>query len=334
MEVLRIAMLSSWHVHAPGYARDILARSDAKITAVWDEDPQRGANWAAELGVPFEEDLDAVLGRSDVDAVVVNAPTNLHAEIMVAAANAGKHIFTEKVMAPTVEECRAISEAVTKAGVRFCISFPQRTRPVNLLAKKVIEDGLLGDITMLRIRNAHNGAIAGWLPEHFYDPIACGGGAMIDLGAHPMYLARWLMGEPRRIAALFNSFTGRQVEDNAVALIEFANKAIGVIETGFVSHNSPFSLELYGTEGTFLAGGPESSVRINSRKLEQSGHQGWFIPTRLPAPLPMPLDMWIQGILEGEPILFGLEEGTQLTELMEGAARSYRSGSVVEFPLD
>ncbi|NLY51508.1 MAG: Gfo/Idh/MocA family oxidoreductase [Firmicutes bacterium] len=332
--MLGIAMLSSWHVHAPGYARDILSRSDAKISVVWDEDPERGKSWAADLGVPFEEDLESVLARSDVNAVVVNAPTNLHAEIMVAAANAGKHIFTEKVMAPTVKECRAISEAVTKAGVKFCISFPQRTWPVNLLAKKVIDDGLLGDITLLRIRNAHNGAIAGWLPEHFYDPVACGGGAMIDLGAHPMYLARWLMGEPRRITTLFNSFTGRQVEDNAVALIEFANKAIAVIETGFVSHSSPFSLELYGTEGTFIVGGPESSVRINSRKLEQNGHQGWFIPTRLPAALPMPLDMWIRGILEDEPILFGLEEGTQLTELMEGAMRSYHSGSQVEFPLD
>ena len=157
---------------------------------------------------------------------------------------------------------------------------------------------------------------------------------MIDLGAHPMYLARWLMGEPRRITTLFNSYTEREVEDNAVALVEFANKGIAVIETGFVSHSSPFSLELHGTEGTFLAGGPESTVRITSRKLEQNGHQGWFIPARLPAALPMPLDQWIRGILEDEPILFGLEEGTQLTELMEGAMRSYRSGSQVEFPLD
>ena len=331
--MLRIGMLSSWHVHAPGYAREIQSRSDSRITAVWDEDPVRGRKWAADLGVPFEENLEAILGRSDVDGVVVNAPTNRHAEVMVAAAKAGKHIFTEKVMALTVKECRAISEAVKQAGVKFCISFPQRTWPVTLLAKQVMEDGLLGDVTSIRVRNAHSGAVAGWLPEHFYDPVACGGGAMMDLGAHPMYLVRWLMGEPRRITSLFTSFVGKEVEDNAVALIEFANKGIGVVETGFVSHSSPFALELNGSEGTFLVGGPERSIRLRSAKLEQNGSQGWIIPTRLPAALPSPMEQWVKGILENAPIHFGLEEGTQLTELMEGAMRSYRSGKQVEFPL-
>lgn len=332
--MLRIAMLSSWHVHAPGYAREIQSRSDARITAVWDEDQTRGRKWAADLGVPFEEDLETILGRSDVDGVVVNAPTNRHTEVMVAAAKAGKHILTEKVMALTVKECEVISQAVKEAGVKFCISFPQRTWPVNLLAKQVMDDGLLGAVTLMRVRNAHNGAVAGWLPEHFYDPVACGGGAMIDLGAHPMYLARWLMGEPRRITSMFSSFTGHEVEDNAVALIEFGNQGIAVVETGFVSHSSPFTLELHGSEGTLLVGGPERSVRLQSAKLNQNGTPGWIIPTRLPAALPMPIEQWISGILEGTPIEFGLTEGTQLTELMEGAMRSYRSGKQIEFPLD
>ena len=332
--MMRIAMLSSWHVHAPGYAREIQARSDARITAVWDEDPDRGRKWAADLGVPFEECLDTVLGRADVDGVAVNTPTNRHTEVIVAAAKAGKHIFTEKVMALTVKECLEIKKAVDEAGVKFCISFPHRTWPVNLLAKEVIENGLLGDVTLVRVRNAHNGASAGWLPEHFYDPVACGGGAMMDLGAHPMYLARWLMGEPKRISSMFGHYTGHEVEDNAVALIEFANKGIAVAETGFVSHSSPFTLELHGTEGTFLAGGPERSVRLNSVKLNKNSVDGWIIPTRLPAALPMPMDQWIRGVLEDAPIHFGLQEGIQLTELMEGAMRSYRQGRQIEFPLD
>jgi len=106
------------------------------------------------------------------------------------------------------------------------------------------------------------------------------------------------------------------------------------VETGFVSHSSPFTLELHGSEGTFLVGGPERSVRLNSAKLNKNGTQGWIIPTRLPAALPMPMDQWIRGILEGTPIHFGLEEGIQLTELMEGAMHSYRSGKQVEFPID
>ncbi len=251
---------------------------------------------------------------------------------MVAAAKAGKHIFTEKVMALTVAECYRIKETVEKAGVRFCISFPHRTQPHNLFAKKVADEKLIGDITLLRVRNAHNGSVAGWLPPHFYSEAECGGGAMMDLGAHPMYLARWILGKPLRITSMFNTFTGKPVEDNAVCLIEFANKAIAVAETGFVSTNSPFSLELYGTEGSLFAGGPENQVKINSNTFK-CPVKGWIIPSQLPQPLPSPVIQWVKGITEGTEISFGLDDGLHLTELMEAAYISHREKRQVEFPV-
>lgn len=326
--MLRVAMLSQWHVHARDYANQIRAIDNTKITAVWDEIQERGEKWAAELGAEFEADLDTLLKRADVDAVIVDTPTNLHAKVMVAAANAGKHIFTEKVMAATVKECEEIAEAVRSNGVKFCISFPHRTFPHNLFAKKVAEEKLIGDITLLRVRNAHNGATAGWLPPHFYDPVECGGGAMIDLGAHPMYLARWILGKPLRITSVFNSFTGRAVEDNAVCIIEFENKAVGVVETGFVSSDSPFSMELFGTNGTLYIGGPDNKVRLISDKT--GGVHGWTVPSRLPDTLPSAMSQWVDGILENKEILFGLEEGIQLTELMEAAYASHREKRQVE----
>lgn len=323
--MLRIAMLSGWHVHARGYANELKQMSDAVITAVWDEDAARGAAWAEELNAPFVPDLDAVLARDDVDAVAVNVPTSRHAEVMVAAALAKKHIFTEKVMALTVKECDAIAQAVRQAGVKFCISFPARTTPAHLFAKQVAEQGLIGDITLLRVRVAHNGASAGWLPPHFYNAATCGGGAMMDLGAHPMYLARWILGKPVRLTAMFNSFTGCAIEDNAVATIEFENKAIGIVETSFVSTHSPGALELYGTAGSLFVGGPEDRVRILSDKLEGQV-PGWISPTRLPDALPRPIRIWVNGILNDTPIPFGLDEGTQLTALMEAAYASHNAG--------
>lgn len=327
--MLRIGMLSGWHVHARDYARELSAMPNVAISAVWDEDADRGRAWAGELHAPFERDLDAFLRREDVDAVVVDAPTNRHAEVMVAAAEARKHIFTEKVMALTVRECQAISAAVKKAGVHFCISFPARTSPQHLFVKQAAEEKLIGDITVLRVRLAHDGASAGWLPPHFYDPVACGGGAMMDLGAHPMYLARWILGKPLRISSTFNYFTGRAVEDNAVSVLEFENKAIAIVETSFVSTHCPTTLEMYGTEGTLLAGGPDNLVRIRSRRLDSSV-PGWITPARLPEALPRPIRIWVNGILDGAPIPFGLEEGTQLTELMEAAYLSHRTGGTAD----
>lgn len=328
--MLRVAMLSQWHVHAKGYADSLQKMPDVKLTAVWDEEPERGKAWAEKLKVDFEPDLAKVLKRKDVDAVACDAPTNRHAEVMVAAANAGKHIFTEKVMALTVDECKQISDAVAKAGVKFCISFPYRTRPEVLYAQKAVEDGLLGQLTFVRARIAHNGGSGGWLPKHFWDPVQCGGGAMMDLGAHPMYLIRYFGGQPKRISSTFNYLTGHEVEDNAVSVVEFENKAIGVAETSFVSTMSPFSLELSGTEGSLLIGGvDEQSVKICSNKL---GTKEWVTPDSLPAALPGTTQMWVDGILRGAPIPFDTEAGTQLTELMQYAYVAHKEGRHVEIP--
>lgn len=328
--MLRVAMLSGWHVHAKGYANRVRSYEDAEVTAVWDEEPERGRAWAEELGVPFEADLETACARGDVDAVVVDAPTNRHPEVMVAAAKAGKHIFTEKVMALTVAECERIAAGVREAGVRFCISMPARCSSANQFARRVAEEKLIGDVTLMRTRTAHNGAVAEWLPPHFYDPVACGGGAMMDLGAHPMYLARWILGAPRRIASTFNTLTDRAVEDNAVCVIEFASGAVAVVETAFVSTHSPGCLELYGTEGALLVGGAEGGVRIRSNRIESSV-PGWIAPSDLPTPQPDPLRQWVTACLTDTEPPFTLDDGIQLTELMEAAYVAHNEGRQVEF---
>lgn len=327
--MLRVGMISGWHAHARGYANELKAIPGVEIAAVHDEDPERGAQWAAELAVPFEPDLDCFLNRADLDAVVVNAPTNRHKDIMIAAAQAKKHIFTEKVMALTVKECNAITDAVRKAGVQFCISFPARCTPQHLFAKKVMDEKLIGDVTVLRVRVAHDGASGGWLPPHFWDPVSCGGGAMMDLGAHPMYLARWILGKPLKISSTFNYFTGHEVEDNAVCTVEFENKAIGIVETSFLSAHCPGCLELYGTEGTLFTGGPDDGVHIISNVLGAKLN-GWITPSELPKTQPRPVRQWAEALMNNTPMPFGLEDGTQLTELMEAAYRAHREAKTVD----
>ncbi|HEX6971023.1 MAG TPA: Gfo/Idh/MocA family oxidoreductase [Limnochordia bacterium] len=329
----RVAMLSFWHVHAPGYARQFREIPDCEISAVWDENPERGREWAEKLGVPFIPDLDAVLHRDDVDGVIVDAPSNLHAEVMVAAAQAKKHIFTEKVMALTVEECDRIAQAVRAAGVVFTISFPARTEGRHLFAQRAIAAGWLGDITASRARIAHTGVIDGWLPPHFLDPVSCGGGALIDLGCHPMYVTRWLLGEPARVTARLGRFRSESVDDNAVAVIEFRSGAIGVVEASFVARHSPSTLEIFGTEGSLFAGMPGGSVWLQSRRLGPEAAPGWISPSELPRSEPSPLRQWVASVREGRPVQYGLDEGRQLTELMQAATLSHRTGRPVDLPL-
>lgn len=332
--MINIAMLSYWHVHAKDYARQVLARPECGIAAVWDEVPERGRQQAEELGAPFYENLEELLASPGIDAVVVDAPTNLHEQVIIAAAKAGKHIFTEKVLAATTESADRIIRAVEESGKAFMISLPRLTEPYTLYIKDVIESGLLGKITLLRTRLAHDGGLPdgdatdGWLPPHFYSLEQCGGGALIDLGCHPMYLAHYYLGMPETVSAQFGYVTGRQVEDNAVATLRYSGGTMAVVEAGFASRFSPFTIEVYGTEGCLLYDG--STMRLRSSQVEAGGQHGWFIPAKLPAAAPKPLDQWIDHILTGSPMSISIAQGRALTQLMEAANRSAASGSAVQ----
>jgi len=322
--MVNVLMLSKWHVHAVDYARALAAQPDARITCVWDEDAARGRAWAEELGVRFEADLDAALARAEVDAVVVDTPTSDHCPVMVKAANAGKHIFTEKAMAATVEECRQIADAVAKNGVKFCISFPNLTTSLAQLCKQAIEEGSLGKIHYMRMRMAHDGALRNWLPPYWYDVEKACGGAMMDLGCHPMYAASYLLGKPTRIASMFNNTMAPPPgEDNAVSVVEFEGGAIAVLETGFISPYHGDAFELLGTEGAIVR--TANKIKMKTNRFDG----GWYVPASLPDPRPAAIRQWLDGIQAGTPIPFDTARGIALTELLENAYRSHAEQRIV-----
>lgn len=319
--MIRVAMLSFWHVHAGGYARNAAQHPDTTITAVWDEVPERGKAEADKLGVPFHESLDEVLARPDVDAVIVDAPTNRHPEVIGAAARAGKHIFTEKVLALTTRECEEILAEVERAGVVLTLSLPRLYDGYTQAIRTVLAEGSLGELTLVRVRLSHGGSVGeGWLPKHFYNAEQCGGGALVDLGAHPMYLTRLFFGGlPDSVNANYGYVTGRGVEDNAVAVLRYPNGALGIVEAGFVNNHSPFTIEVHGTHGSLLYGTPDSTLLVRSPAYANG--EKWTEVT-VPEPLPSAFQQWITHIQEGTKATENVELGVDLTRLMEAANHS------------
>ena len=313
------------------YARDIQENDHISIELIWDEEVERGEEWAKELGVPFEQDLEAVLSHPEIDAVIVNTPTNLHKEVIIAAANHKKHIFTEKILAFSVEECEEIYQAVQDADVEIMVSLPRLTDNNYLYAEKAIQEGWIGKLTMIRCRLAHNGAVinegdtTGWLPERFFNKEQTGGGAMIDLGAHPIYLLNRLAGEAQAVYAKFHSVTDLEVDDNSIVLVDYAENVVGIIETSFVSHGSLFQLELYGTEGTLLISDHE--IRMNS--IHVNNGESTVLEEELPG-LPMPMDQWISTIQTGSTPTITKEDVINLTLINEVAMKSYEEERRVE----
>lgn len=331
-----IAMLSFAHVHAPGYAKQVLEQPDAKLVAIWDEEEERGRQAAERYNVPFEPDLDKVLSRPEVDAVVVDTPTSMHPDVIIAAAEAKKHIFTEKALAITVKEADRIVEAVKRSGVKFMISLPNRCRPDRIFAKRVVDEKLIGDITMARLRVAHSAALDYWWKpgNWFRDPARAGGGAFIDLGCHTLDLALWLLGRPKSAMARLSNFLGNyEVDDNSVAMIEFENKAIAMLDVSWVHRAGANTIELFGTEGSLVIGSPGNEVQIISTKLAPQGIQGWINPTKLPDPTPLPMRQWLDAITKDTPTLITIEDGRNLTEIIEACTISSREGRAVTLPL-
>lgn len=324
-------MLSKWHVHAQGYVQEIMEMKDVRIDLVWDEDPIRGKEWAEEIGVAFEEDIQKVLSNPDIDAVVVNTPTTMHKDIIIKAAKNNKHIFTEKVLALTSDECEEIYREVSKNKVKLMVSLPRLTDKNYLYAETVVEEKLLGKITMIRCRLAHNGAVStkdheeGWLPKRFFNEEETGGGAMIDLGAHPIYLINRLAGKVESAFALFNNVESN-VDDNSVLVLKYEQDITGIVETSFLSYGSPFQFELYGTEGTLLI--ENEDVFINSHHIDTEALTEKVEESK---PLKNPLEQWVDAIKHDTPMTITKDDVCNLTLANELALKSSRKKKLVKY---
>jgi len=329
--MLRTAMLSFAHVHANGYADHIVKHDEAELCVIWDDDPERGKTASEKYGVPLTDDLEAVLSRDDIDAVVVNAPTSQHTELFRAALAHKKHVFTEKALTVTTADSDEIVRLAKEAGVQFMVSLPSRTRPEILFMKDVLDRGLLGKITLMRARVAHMAALDRWFgggSAWFADAALAGGGALFDLGCHTTDVMRWFMGKPKGVMAKVNNFSGAYpIDDNAAAVIEFQSGALGILDTSWVHRAGPNPYELYGTDGYLgLNTWPGGGMYLTSTQLSADGIEGTISPSNLPAALPAPMDQWISAILHGTESTITVTDGRNLTELLEAIYVSASEG--------
>ncbi len=328
---LSVAVLGFWHVHAGDYARSVLAHPDTTLAAVWDPDAERGRAGADEFDVAFVGDLDELLARDDIDAVTVTTATSEHHDVITRAVAAGKHVFTEKLLAPTVAEAEDILARAKERGVSVVVSLPRLSDPTTLAVRRLIETGALGELTYCRIRLAHDGWVHDWLPERFADRDAAIGGALADLGCHPAYLTQHFLGaEPATVSATYTSVSGRGVEDNAVVTLGYPDGAIGVIEASFVTTPGAFTLELRGTEGSVLHG--FASDALLAKGAAFGGEEWREVP--LPAAEPGPFAQWVSSIRAGTVATENVRAAVELTRLVVaaneaavGGARPYAAGS-------
>lgn len=183
---IRVAIISFAHHHAYSYAASLVRLQGAELVAVSDTDHQRGTEAAARYGTIFVPEYETILEDETIDAVVVTTPNNVHAEIVIAAAAHGKHVFCEKPVCLTQEEGLAMVEACNNAGVMFQTAFPMRFFPAAQALREKVRSGVIG--TPLAVSATNPGyKVDGW----FSDPEQ-GYGAIIDHTVHVADMLRWI----------------------------------------------------------------------------------------------------------------------------------------------
>jgi len=307
-----------------------------KLVAVADSDPKARAAVQAELGSKpraFER-ADDVLALAEVDAVVVATPTSTHAQVLIAAAEAGKAIFSEKPLALTLGDTHAALTAVERAGVPLQVGFMRRFDPAYRQAVAAIGAGQIGrPVTFKGV-----GRDPTCPPLDYANP-ASSGGLVVDMGIHDFDLARWLMSsEVEHVSAEGTLVACDELAtvgdiDNAVINLRFANGAIGNID---LSRNARYGYdvrtEVLGSIGAVIVGGLSQAAVNGVQLLRQAAPQTSetpFFVTRFAAAYRTQIDHFVDCLEQGRPPAVGGQDALAAFEIAHAATLSWQTGRPV-----
>lgn len=321
---VQLALVGGAHIHTPGFIKRLQARDDVAVRWVWDHDPARAQQRAAELpGAQVAASLDEIWGDSAVKAAVICSETDRHEDLVLAGAAAGKHLFVEKPLGLGAPDAYRMAEAIEAAGVLFQTGYFMRGSPIHRFLKAQIGAGAFGKVTRFRMSNCHAGSLRGWFDTDWRwmaDPAQSGVGGFGDLGTHALDIMIWLMGNVERVTADIAVATGRygECDEYGEGLLKFANGVTGSLAAGWVDIANPVTLVLSGTQG--------HAHVINGELFFQSelvpGADGKSPWQELPEAWPHAFELFLDAVL-GKPgiSLVGAREAAYRSAVMSGLYR-------------
>ena len=349
MKPIGIGVLSFAHGHAAIYCQRIVQYADARLVACWDDNTGRGQEMAGKFGMTYSPHVEDLLDNPDVQAVIVTNETVHHPEMVIAAAQAGKHILCQKPLALTLDACDRIIDAVDKAGVKFMMAYQMRRDPSNLKLKEVMDAGALGRISLLRRRHSIpvllNPSFVNGLSRWHFDPEK-NMGMFMDDASHATDFIHWVMGTPVSVMAeIDNTVTDMAPDDTGVAIYRFASGAMAVLENSSVTLAGENTTEVYGDQGVLIQNhddAPSTNIPLppsaTALKLYTKASNQWQdlgipIPARHAERIGAVPRTFVDCLLhDREPDITALD-GRVSVEMVLGAYESTRTGRRVNFPL-
>jgi predicted dehydrogenase len=325
---------------ASAHAASWLKNPHVKIVSIGEPCRERAERLRAKHNIDcaIHERFEDLLGDKQIDIVNLSGPNQVHTPQGIAAAKAGKHVLVEKPMCLSMDEARALRDAVAQAGVRSIVSFVLRWNPLFENLRSLLAAGAIGKLFYIEVDYWH-GLAQWWSGWEWGHKTASGGSTMLLGGCHGVDAVRWFAGrEVVEVAAFGNNIKKNfEFDANVVAILKFDDGSIGKTSALFDADMPyAFNIDLVGTEGTLR------DNRIWSKKL-LPGQTGWTtMQTTMPDsgavehhPFDAEINHFVECILQGRESHCNIADAYRTHELCIAIDRSIAAGGKpVRLPLE
>lgn len=322
--------------HIPEYADN----PNVELVAYYDINYKRAEEMAYQYDGKAYSSYEELLNNRDIDAVSVCTANNVHAEITINALKAGKHVLCEKPMAINLEQCKAMVEAAKKSGKFLMIGHNQRLTKAHVKARKLIMDGLIGEVVTFRTTFGHGGpeawSIDGSKNLWFFDKNRAVMGAMADLGIHKTDLIQYLTGQrvvetTAKVSTIDkrdNNGNLISVDDNAICIYRMSGGCIGTMTASWTYYGAEDnSTVLYGTKGIMrIYDDPSYSIKIKTADGEEILYRVDQIQTNDNQTKSGVIDLFVQCLVNKTPPEISGEEALTAMEAVFGSIKSSETG--------
>jgi predicted dehydrogenase len=337
---VRLAVVGLVHGHVRGFLDRLRGRTDVQLVGLVDPDAGLRDRYRERYALAPEilhATTEAMLDAAKPEAVAIFTSTFDHPQVVEACAARGVHVMMEKPLAVSTEHARRIADAAARGKVQVLVNYETTWYPSNLAVFRAVQEGVLGPVRKMVAHDGHRGPQEiGVQPEFLRwltDPVLNGGGALTDFGCYGANLFTWLMGHarPLSVSAVTQTFKPDvypRVDDEATIVVKWP-AAVGIIQA---SWNWPFDrkdLEVYGRTGQAL------TVRRDAVRLRLEGKDEVEVPA---PPIDGPEDdpvRYLAAVARGDVRpsgLSSLENNLIVTEILDAARESARTGRTVELP--
>lgn len=304
---------------------------ETKVAATYDAVEEQAKSLAVQLKCDPCPRIEELLGRSDIDAVIIATPNYTHREYSVAALKAGKHVFCEKPMALRLEDCDSMITAAERAGLTLMIGHVMRFYPGCSSAKRAIADGEIGKPIACDVFRVGWVEVGSWSQSWRRSKELCDN-SLFESTIHEIDLMRWFMGDVESVQGYGSNFLHPELDydDCTVASLRFKDGALGTLESGYAFRLGDHRVRINGTVGAAHIDFDTSTISIVTEDK----------PKRT-APLMSDMDPYatelhhfIDCLSRGKKPLTGGLEGRGAVEIATAINRSAQSGRRVNLPLE